>query len=286
LLDFVLSAYFQQLEVSTEAFDQNQTRSLIASWQHHGRTDNEIYDGLEVMFPYHGHPLSWYEFAESIDTEYHDIAVAGTKKVDAELKQAVSAATREYDKKQICVELEKGGREKAMNISDITTKLPTSGVLGQSDASLVVKLGDFVNVSVDLSALKMLHGEKGFVTGKETKDGVSTFTVKYLETEAGSRNRSESSIPVSRLTVTPFAIFGDGPKLRPGNQVVTPDGDYITAEHPTNSLKACLQEGFSKGWAKGWCRRDFPKQSMSCAEISEKMLPNCLWLQGYLTDRK
>jgi hypothetical protein len=58
LLDFVLGAYFQQLEVSTEAFDRNQTRSLIASWQRHGRTDDEIYDELEVMFPYHGHPLS------------------------------------------------------------------------------------------------------------------------------------------------------------------------------------------------------------------------------------
>ena len=286
LLDFVLSAYFQQLEVSTEAFDRNQTRSLIASWQRHGRTNDEIYDELEVMFPYHGHPLSWYEFAESIQPESHDIAVAATKKADAELKQAVSAATREYDKKRKCVELEKVEREKAMNISDTTTKVPTCGVLGQLDASLVIKLGDFVNVSADLSALKMSHGGKGFVTRKETKDSVSTFTVKYLETEAGSRNRTESGIPVSRLTVTPLAIFGDGPKLRPGNQVVTPDRDSTTAKHPTNSLKARLQEGFSNGWAKGWRRRDFPKRSMSRAEISEKMLPDCLWLQGYLMDRK
>jgi hypothetical protein len=108
------------------------------------------------------------------------------------------------------------------------------------DASLVVKVGDFVNVSADLSALKMSHGGKGFVTGKETKDSVSTFTVKYLETEAGSRNRPESGIPVFRLTVSPLAIFGDGPKLRPGNQVVTPDRDSTTAKHPTNSLKARL----------------------------------------------
>ena len=42
LLDFVLGAYFQQLEVSTKDFNQNQTHSLIASWQHHGHTDNEI----------------------------------------------------------------------------------------------------------------------------------------------------------------------------------------------------------------------------------------------------
>jgi hypothetical protein len=56
-LDFVLSTYFQQLEVSSEAFDRNQTHSLIASWQRHGRTTNEIHDELEVMFPYHGHPL-------------------------------------------------------------------------------------------------------------------------------------------------------------------------------------------------------------------------------------
>jgi hypothetical protein len=59
---------------------------LIASWQRHGRTDDEIYDELEVMFPCHGHPLSWYEFAELINPENHDIAVAATMKVDSELK--------------------------------------------------------------------------------------------------------------------------------------------------------------------------------------------------------
>jgi hypothetical protein len=87
LLNFVLSVYFQQLEVSTEAFNRNQTRSLIASWQRHGRTDDEINNELEVMFPYHGHPLSWYDFSESIHPKNHDIAVTATKKVDAELKQ-------------------------------------------------------------------------------------------------------------------------------------------------------------------------------------------------------
>jgi hypothetical protein len=51
----------------------------------------------------------------------------------------------------------------------------------------VVKVGNFVNVLADLLAFKMSHGGKGVVTGKETKDGVSTFIVKYLETEAGSK---------------------------------------------------------------------------------------------------
>ena len=67
---------------------------------------------------------------------------------------------------------------------------------------------------------------------------------------------------------------------------MTPDGDSATAEHPTSSIKTRLQEGFSNGWAKGWRHRDFSKQTMTRAEISEKMLPDCLWLQGYLTDRK
>ena len=98
--------------------------------------------------------------------------------------------------------------------------------------------------------------------------------------ESGSRNRTESGITVSRLTVTPFAIFGDGPKRRPRNEVVTPDGDSATAEHPTSSIKTRLQEGFSNGWAKGWRRRDFSKQTMTRVEISEKMLPDCLWLKG------
>jgi hypothetical protein len=103
-----------------------------------------------------------------------------------------------------------------------------------------------------------LSGGKWFVMGKETKDGVSTFTVKYLETEEGSRNRTESDSPAFRLTVTLLTIFGDGPKLQPGNKVVTPDGDSNTAEHPHKQPKSMPTRVFSKGWAKGWHRRDFP----------------------------
>jgi hypothetical protein len=58
---------------------------------------------------------------------------------------------------------------------------------------------------------------------KETKDGVSTLTVSYLETEEGSRYHSESKIPLFRPTVTPLAIFGDGHKVRQGNKVVAPE---------------------------------------------------------------
>ena len=141
------------------------------------------------MFPYHGHPLSWYEFSESIDTEKHDIAVAVAKKTDIELKQASSAAMMEYEKKRKCAELERVENEKAMKIFDITTEEPASGVLVQMDASLVIKLGNFVNVSADLSLRKMSYGGKGYVMGKETKDGVSTFTVKYLETVGGMKKQ-------------------------------------------------------------------------------------------------
>jgi hypothetical protein len=172
--------------------------------------------------------------------------------VDAELKQAVSAATSKYDKKQKCVKLEKVERAKAMTISSITTKVPTGGVLHQLDASLVVKVGDFVNVLADLLAFKMLHGGKGFVTRKETKDGVSTFIVKYLETEAGSTNHHESSIPVFRLTITPFTIFGDRPKLPLGNPVVAPEENSNSAEHSASTPGECLQEGFANGRAEGW----------------------------------
>jgi hypothetical protein len=99
------------------------------------------------------------------------------KKVDIELKQASSAAMMEYNKKEKCAELERFEREKVMQIFDITTKEPASGVLMQLDASLVIKLCDFVNVLADLSPLKMSHAGKGYVMVKETKVGVSTFTV-------------------------------------------------------------------------------------------------------------
>jgi hypothetical protein len=73
--------------------------------------------------------------------------------------------------------LERFEREKVMQIFNITTKEAASGVLVQLDASLVIKRGNFINVSADLSPLKMLHTRKGYVTAKETKDSVSTFTV-------------------------------------------------------------------------------------------------------------
>ena len=153
-------------------------------------------------------------------------------------------------------------------------------MLAGLDASLVIKVGEYVNVSPDLPPNKMLHGGKGFITGKETKESVPTFTVKYLETESGSRYNTESGIPVSRLTITPFAIFDDGPKRRPRNEVETPDGDSATAEHPTKSIKTRLQEGFANGWAKGWRHHDFSKQTTSRAEITEKWCPTVCGSKG------
>jgi hypothetical protein len=101
-----------------------------------------------------------------------------TKKLDSEVEQAVSAVTLEHDTKRKCVELDRFERGKAMHITDILTKEPVHGVLAQLDASLAINASDFVNVLGDLSPLKMSHGGKGYVTGKETKDGVPAFTLK------------------------------------------------------------------------------------------------------------
>jgi hypothetical protein len=84
--------------------------------------------------------------------------VTATKKLGSEVEQAVSAMTLQHDTKRKCVELERFVREKAMHKSDILTKQPVRGVLEQLDASLVIKVGDFENVSADLSGLKMSHG--------------------------------------------------------------------------------------------------------------------------------
>ena len=97
---------------------------------------------------------------------------------------------------------------------------------------------------------------------------------------------SESGIPLFRLTVTPLAIFRDGPKVQQGNKAVAPEDNSNSAEHSFNTLKERLREGFANGWAEGWGRRYFQKQTKSRAEICEKMLPDCFWLQGYLRDRK
>jgi hypothetical protein len=153
--------------------------------------------------------------------------------------------------------LKRSEREKAMQIFDITTKDAACGVLMQLDASLAVKLGDFENVSADLSPLKMSHARKGCFTGKETKDGVPTFTLQYLETVGGSMYNSESGIPLFRLTVTLLAIFRDGPKVQQGNKAVAPEDNSNSAEHSFNTLKERLREGFANGWAEGWRRRYF-----------------------------
>jgi hypothetical protein len=132
--------------------------------------------------------------------------------MDIELKR-VSLAMTEYDKKGKCKTLKRSERENAMQIFDITTKDAACGVLMQLDASLAVKLGNFENVSADVSPIKMSHAGKGCFMGKETKDCVSTFTLQHLETERGSMYRSESWIPLFRLTVTQLAIFRDGLKV-------------------------------------------------------------------------
>ena len=80
--------------------------------------------------------------------------------MDIELKRVSLATTTEYDKKGKCKTLKRSEREKAMQIFNITTEDAACGVLMQLDASLVVKLGNFENVSADLSPLKMLHAGK------------------------------------------------------------------------------------------------------------------------------
>jgi hypothetical protein len=133
--------------------------------------------------------------------------------MEIELKRVSLATMTEYDKKGKCETLKRSDREKAMQTFDITTKDAACGVLLQLYASLAVKLGDFKNVSADLSLIKMLHAGKECFMGKETKDCVSTFTLQYLETERGSMYHSESRILLFRLTVTQLAIFRDGPKV-------------------------------------------------------------------------
>jgi hypothetical protein len=69
-------------------------------WQRHGRTDDEIYEELETMFPYHGHPLSLYDFEESINTKKHDIAASAVKKMDIEVKQVSLAVTKDMTRRE------------------------------------------------------------------------------------------------------------------------------------------------------------------------------------------
>jgi len=94
----VLGASSHQLEVSTESSHPNRYRSLIASSQHHGLSDDGIFDELEVILSYLGLPLSWYEFTELMYDENHDIAVAAKKKKDSEARQATFVAMTEYTK--------------------------------------------------------------------------------------------------------------------------------------------------------------------------------------------
>ena len=138
-------------------------------------------------------------------------------------------------------------REKSIQICSITKKGATHRMLAWIGCR-PWRLKSVISYTLqpDLSPSKMSHGGKGFVTGKETKQGVSTFIVKYLETEAGSRNNSESGISVSRLVVTPFAVSVDGAKRRPRNEGGTPDRDADAAEHPTNSIKSTPARGIFK----------------------------------------
>jgi hypothetical protein len=69
----------------------------------------------------------------------------------------------------------------------------------------------------------------------------SLYHILRQKEEAGTH--SESGIPLFRLTVTPLAIFGNGPKVRQGNKVVAHEDNSNSAEHSVNTLKEHLQEG-------------------------------------------
>jgi hypothetical protein len=110
-------------------------------------------------------------------------------------------------------------------------------------------------VQADLSEGHHSHGEKGWVKAVDGTGALLTVTVGYHESESGCQHRSESGIPISRLTIC------SGPFIKlPKRRTVTPHPNQPKNSSvevpqlpnaPQMTVRDTLADGFSIKWERG-----------------------------------
>jgi hypothetical protein len=242
LFDAVVSAFFEQLRHSVDDFSENQHWRMVGGWQAQGMPDEVIYDTLQTLFPDHGSPLTLYE-------ELYLPALSGKGLTPMrQTKPSVPTQQGQREKSQLPF------TRSPLATGPATTPLmypkppPAPRMLHQllnpqqslndsinsnnNKVSVVINVGDYVNVRAANSQGLHSRGGNGYVACKETVangNGIDfVFTVTYVDaflSGGQSLDATESKITRDRLTVlppSPYLTLGN-PKQGQGIVTAAPD---------------------------------------------------------------
>lgn len=193
-------------------------------------------------------------------------------------------AAVEYKNKVRCVELER--EVQTSQVSDYPLTSPTGKYQSTTNGPDVFSIGDYAQVTSDLSPGKCSYGGTGFIVDITKKNKHFWCSVRYDQNSTGEQ-RTEKDIPASRLTIIPYTAFRTGRMpSRKRNKNITmfdPSPDKAATSTPdwaNMPLVDALSLSFSSGRGKGWRNRDMHK--LDSNEKEEKLLSDVQVLKSFI----
>jgi len=186
--------------------DENAMQNLARNMQQEGFDDYAIYDEIAKGFEDYGCPLVYYEQCYSQNNEDIDTANQSQKKIDKQAKGMAVAAADEFVNKLRCIEFERCIRKNDSRISSLTTPAPPAKMVHGSEHCCPIRVGEYVNVSEDLSEGVMSHGGTGWAKAVDGTYPSWMLTIEYTECSGATRGRMEKQVPIRRVTVIPMPL--------------------------------------------------------------------------------
>jgi hypothetical protein len=290
-MDVIIEAYIGLLHVAVPNFEEKVVRDMVRNFTGSIRPDNDdeetIYDELALAYPIFGDPRSYYEETYIPYSDTARIAAGSAKRARTQATDLSRRADVEYNNKLRCVQFELQTRLEQSQTQPITTSVAPLGMLSRLSAGLLISPGEYVLVQADLSEGHHSHGGKGWVKAVDGTGALLTVTVGYHESESGCQHRSESGIPISRLTIC-SGPFNKLPKRRTVNlQHNQPKNSSIEVPQLPNAsqmpLRDALMDGFSRNRKKGWRAKDLGVEDSLKLDFDGRFLLDVKELDGVIS---
>ena len=175
--------------------------------------------------------------------------------VRREATEVASRADAEFVNKRQCIEAERKAQHQQTLATNLTSPPATKSTIHSQSA---IKPGQYVLVLQDLSPGKCSYGGEAWVQAVRGTGGSIVCDIEYMKNATGNKTRSETALPLSRLTVKNCAwheaqLCHDSDKRgsKRKQQVTTPPPEKLQSKDLTplkDVLSLACQSGKSKGW--------------------------------------
>jgi len=262
--------------------DENAMQNLARKMQQEGFDDYAIYDEIAKGFEDYGCSLVYYEQCYSQNNEDIDTANQSQKKIDKQAKGMAVAAADEFENKLRCIEFERCIRKNDSRISLLTTPAPPAKMVHGSEHCCPIRVGEYVNVSEDLSEGVMSHGGTGWVKAVDGTYPSWMLTIEYTECSGAARGRTEKQVPIRRVTVIPMPLSRPRPTRAAPKGITQSDAALNSSNGPGMDLIDLLRDGFLNGRAKGWRKKDVERRVQGASGLRAARTEDAKILHSYL----